>query len=91
MRLDDSTRDGQSKTDAAPALFRTDAEKLLEDALLGAGRQARSMVGHVHDHIAIHRMRGYLDGAMRRSIFHGIVDQIGQHLLDGHAVDVDQR
>src|SRR6266699_3459071 len=50
MRLNDSTRDSQPKADAAPALFGVDPEKLLENALLGAGRQPWSMIGHFHDH-----------------------------------------
>src|SRR5947208_2332336 len=90
VRVHDALADREAEA-GAPAASRLAAVELLEDSLLPAVGQARTMVGDLNGHLAVGRGRDDPDRAVGRGVLDGVVEQVDQHLLDEHVVHGDER
>src|SRR5262245_29437259 len=93
MRLDQVAADVQAEADGLDrATAGLDAIETLEQALEVLGRDADALIADAYAQQAL--FVGADAGAhvaTARRVFDGVVDQIGEHLLDAHGVGIGQR
>ena len=83
--------DGQSQADAAPRRLVMHAIELVEDLVFFSSRNAEAAIrDRDHDTVADRAGRD-IDRSACRRVLGGILEQIGEDLLDEHRVNVDQR
>ena len=88
--VDDAAADGEPEPDAAAAGAAA-AMELLEDRVLLPGRQARTAVGDVRDHLAAAGLGADLDRRARRGVLGGVLQQVDEDLLQQDLVHRHQR
>src|SRR5580692_858314 len=92
MRQNDMLCDRQSQT--SPTRFAraslVHAIETLEQSWQVLIRNARAEIAHVKLNSTIRPPRSQHQPATRRSIFEGIVNEVGENLMNGLAIGVDQ-
>ncbi len=91
MRLDYGAADGEAQPDAGRGRLAFAAGEFFEYRLLGAGREAGAVVRD-DDAELVAADRGFdADFAASRGVLHRVLDQVDQHPLEQHGVDLHQR
>ena len=91
MRFDDGAADCQAEADARCGAFLLAALEFLEYLFFLALRQARAVVLYPYVHqVAGARRSADSNGASPRGVFGGVFQQVRQHALYQHSVELEQ-
>ena len=93
MLLDNLAGDVQAQTHAWQLLLLRVARppEWLEDGFRGLGRQSDATVGHADQHAQTVDAQGDLDIAARRRVLDGVLEQVGEHLLQAVRIGHQRR
>ena len=91
MHLHDGTANRQAQAHACGGAFFAAALKLLEDGFFSPPGQARAVVGHRQLHGITVQVGVDLDGRTQRGVLGRVLQQVDQHPLDQHRVQMQQR
>ncbi len=68
-----------------------DTVELVEHTLKVGGRNTRTAIGYAQDNLLILNIRAHVDGRLRWRVADGVLDQIGQDLVDLHIIQFNQQ
>ena len=91
MRLDDRAADRQTEPDTRRRRLALAACELLEQRLFAAGGQAEPVVGDGDEKVRRDHARGDRHRAALGRVLGRVLEQVAEHALDQHRIDVDQR
>jgi hypothetical protein len=83
MSFHEGFGDGQAQTRPSARVV---TDKAVKDRFPLGDRHPRSAVGYGHDQVAVLAFRGDRDRGSRRGVPVGIVEEVGEHLLDQEPV-----